>query len=137
MPLRYWQSDNRTFAVVLPHLRAAQKGNWPDHTPVARKLYGSLGDLQHLHRGDWSFHLTNKKKKKKMMKIGKGFDLPTLALQGGHSDHSPPTWCLSVDMKGEGGAGRRGEAENGGGGDSSCCALHGVFGLSHHSNLTY
>ena len=47
--LRYWQSDNTTSAAVLPHLRATQKGNvakgiWPDHTPIAHKLYGSFGD---------------------------------------------------------------------------------------------
>ena len=27
VPLRYWQSDNRTSTAVLPHLRATQKGN--------------------------------------------------------------------------------------------------------------
>ena len=27
VPLRYWQSGNRAFDAVLPHLRATQKGN--------------------------------------------------------------------------------------------------------------
>ena len=47
MPLRYWQSDNRTSTAVLPHIyEPVRKGIWPDHTPVARKLYGSLRDLR-------------------------------------------------------------------------------------------
>ena len=39
-----------------PTYEPLRKGIWPDHSPVARKLYGSLGD--------WSFHLTKEKKKK-------------------------------------------------------------------------
>ena len=45
MPLRHWQSDNRLSAAVLPPLRAG-KSTWPDHTLVARKLYGSQEDLR-------------------------------------------------------------------------------------------
>ena len=29
-----------------PLYELLRKGIWPDHTPVARKLYGSLGDLR-------------------------------------------------------------------------------------------
>ena len=68
VPLRYWQSDNRTSTAVLPHLRATQKGN------LARPNSRSLQAVRkpegpamhcHLHRGDWSFHLMNEKKKKR------------------------------------------------------------------------
>ena len=66
--LRYWQSDNRTSTAVLPHLRATQKGNLArphSRSPQAvRKPEGPVMHC-HLHRGDWSFHLTNEKKKKK------------------------------------------------------------------------
>ena len=68
VPLRYWQSDNRTSTAVLPHLRATQKGNLArphSRSPQAvRKPEGPAMHC-HLHRGDWSFHLTNEKKKKK------------------------------------------------------------------------
>ena len=55
VPLRYWQSDNRTSTAVLPHLRATQKGN------LARPHYRSPQALRkpegpamhcHLHSGD-------------------------------------------------------------------------------------
>ena len=49
-----------------PIYEPLRKGIWPDHTPEARKLYGSLGDLRctagHLHGGDWSFLLTIEEK---------------------------------------------------------------------------
>ena len=51
-----------------PICEPLRMGIWPDHTPVPRKLYGSLRDLQmhyHLHRGDWSFHLTNEKRRRR------------------------------------------------------------------------
>ena len=68
MLLRYWQSDNRTSTAVLPHLRATQKGNLarphPRRPQAVRKPEG-LAMHCHLHRGDWSFHLTNEKKQKK------------------------------------------------------------------------
>ena len=68
MPLRYWQSDNRTSTAVLPHLLATQKGNLArphSRSPQAvRKPEGPAMHC-HLHRGDWNFHLTNEKKKKK------------------------------------------------------------------------
>ena len=68
VPLRYWQSDNRTSTAVLPHLRATQKGNLArphSRSPQAvRKPEGPAMHC-HLHRGDWSFHLTNEKKKQK------------------------------------------------------------------------
>ena len=67
VPLRYWQSDNRISTAVLPHLRATQKGNLArphSRSPQAvRKPEGHAMHC-HLHRGDWSFHLTNEKKKK-------------------------------------------------------------------------
>ena len=47
-----------------PIYELPRKGIWPGHTPVARKLYSSLGEPTmhcHLHRGDWSFQLTNEK----------------------------------------------------------------------------
>ena len=69
VPLRYWQSDNRTSTAVLPHLRATQKGNLArtySRSPQAlRKPQGPAMHC-HLHRGDWSFHLTNDKKKSEM-----------------------------------------------------------------------
>ena len=67
-----------------PLYELLRKEIWPDHTPVAHKLYGSLEDLRctrereeilvlwmycHLHREDCSFHLTNEMKKKKKKKI--------------------------------------------------------------------
>ena len=55
-----------------PIYEPLRKRIWPDHTPVARKLCGSLGEPTmycHLHRGDWSFHMTNEKKKKKLQEI--------------------------------------------------------------------
>ena len=67
VPLRYWQSDNRTSAAVLPHLRATQKGNLArphSRSPQAVRKPEGLAVHCHLHRGDWSFHLTNEKKKK-------------------------------------------------------------------------
>ena len=67
VPLRYWQSDNKTSTAVLPHLRATQKGNLArphSRSPQAvRKPEGPAMHC-HLHWGDWSFHLTNEKKKK-------------------------------------------------------------------------
>ena len=68
VPLRYWQSDNRTSTAVLPHLRATQKGNLArphSRSPQALRKPEGLAMHCHLHRGDWSFHLTNEKKKKK------------------------------------------------------------------------
>ena len=48
-----------------PTYEPLRKGIWPDHTPVSpqdvRKPEG-LAMHCHLHRGDWSFHLTNEKK---------------------------------------------------------------------------
>ena len=67
VPLRYWQSDNRTPTAVLPHLRATQKGNLArqhSRSPQALRYFGGPATHCHLHRGDWSFHLTNEKKKK-------------------------------------------------------------------------
>ena len=46
-----------------PIYEPLKKGIWPDHTPVARKLYKIPAMHCHLHRGDWSFHLTDEKKK--------------------------------------------------------------------------
>ena len=67
--LRYWQSDKRTSTAVLPHLRATQKGNLArphSRSPQAvRKPEGPAMHC-HLHWGDWSFHLTNEKMKKKV-----------------------------------------------------------------------
>ena len=66
VPLRSWQSDNRTSTAVLPHLRATQKGNLarphPRSPQAVRKPEGPAMHC-HLHRGDWSSHLTNEKKK--------------------------------------------------------------------------
>ena len=74
VPLRYWQSDNRTSTAVLPHLRATQKGNLArphSRSPQAvRKPEGPAMHC-HLHLGDWSFQLTNKKKKKKEYYVSK------------------------------------------------------------------
>ena len=67
MPFRYWQSDNRTSTAVLPRLRATQKGNLArprSRSPQAIRKPERLAMHCHLHRGDWSFHLTNEKKKK-------------------------------------------------------------------------
>ena len=67
MPLRYWQSDNRPAAAVLPHLRATQKGNLArPHSCSPQAVQKPEGPAMHchLHWGDWSFHLTNEKKKK-------------------------------------------------------------------------
>ena len=70
--LRYWQSDNRTSTAVLPHLRATQKGNLArphSRSPQAvRKPEGPAMHC-HLHRGDWDFHLTNEKKKKRQIHV--------------------------------------------------------------------
>ena len=66
VPLRYWQSDNRTSTAVLPHLRATQKGNLArphSRSPQAVRKPEGLAMHCHLHRGDWSFHLKNEKKK--------------------------------------------------------------------------
>ena len=66
VPLRYWQSDNRTSTAVLPHLRATQEGNLArphSHGPQAVRKPEGLAMHCHLHRGDWSFHLTNEKKR--------------------------------------------------------------------------
>ena len=66
VPLRYWQSDNRTSTAVLPHLRATQKGNLTrphSRSPQAVRKPEGLAMHCHLHRGDWSFHLTNEKKR--------------------------------------------------------------------------
>ena len=66
VPLRYWQSDNRTSTAVLPHLRATQKGNLArPHSRSPQALRKPEGPAMHchLHRGDWSFHPTNEKKK--------------------------------------------------------------------------
>ena len=67
VPLRYWQSDDRTSAAVLPYLRATQKGNLArPHSRSPQALQKPEGPAMHyhLHWGDWSFHLTNEKKKK-------------------------------------------------------------------------
>ena len=67
VPLRYWQSDNRTSTAVLPPLRATQKGNLArphSRSPQAVRQPGGPAMHCHLHRGDWSFLLTNEKKKK-------------------------------------------------------------------------
>ena len=48
-----------------PLYERLRKGIWPDYTPIACKLFSSLGEPMmycHLHRGDWSFHLMNEKK---------------------------------------------------------------------------
>ena len=66
VPLRYWQSDNKTSTAVLPHLRATQKENLArphSRSPQAVRKPEGLTMHCHLHRGDWSFHLTNEKKK--------------------------------------------------------------------------
>ena len=66
VPLQYWQSDNRTSTAVLPHLRATQKGNLArPHSQSPQAVWKPEGPAMHchLHRGDWSFHLTNEKKK--------------------------------------------------------------------------
>ena len=66
VPLRYWQSDNRTSTAVLPHLRATQTGNLArphSRSPQALRKPEGLAMHCRLHRGDWSFHLTNEKKK--------------------------------------------------------------------------
>ena len=66
--MRYWQSDNRTSTAVLPHLRATQKGNLArPHSRSPQAVQKPEGPAMHchLHRGDWNFHLTNEKKKKK------------------------------------------------------------------------
>ena len=65
MPLRYWQVDNRTSTAVLPPLRATQKGNLASrHCCSPQALMPGVPTMYcHLHRGDWSFHLTNEKKK--------------------------------------------------------------------------
>ena len=68
--MRYWQSDNRTSAAVLPHLRATQKGNLArPHSLSPQAVRKPEGPAMHchLHRGDWNFHLTNEKKKKKKL----------------------------------------------------------------------
>ena len=78
VPLRYWQSDNRTSTAVLPHLRAAQKGNLArPHSRSPQALRKPEGPAMHchLHRGDWSFHLTNEKKKKQHAKCLTGIDI--------------------------------------------------------------
>ena len=62
------RSDNRTSTAVLPHLRATQKGNLVrphSRSPQAVRKPEGLAMHCHLHRGDWNFHLTNEKKKKK------------------------------------------------------------------------
>ena len=69
VPLRYWQSDNRASTAVLPHLRATQKGNLArphSRSPQAVRKPEGLAMHCHLHRGDWSFHLTNEKKKSRL-----------------------------------------------------------------------
>ena len=51
-----------------PIYKPLRKGIWPDPTPVARKLYDSLGEPAmhcHLHRGDWSIHLGNETKRRR------------------------------------------------------------------------
>ena len=75
--MRYWQSDNRTSTAVLPHLRATQKGNLA--RPHSRSPQALLKTKEHamhchLHRGDWSFHLTNEKKK---LSISSSHSIPT------------------------------------------------------------
>ena len=90
VPLRYWQSDNRTSAVVLlatqtgnlarPHSRSPQALRWP----------GGPAMQCHLHRGDWSFHLTNEKKKKK------------LAISPGHSTPGQPVLSHTQKHQGSG-----------------------------------
>ena len=70
--MRYWQSDNRISTAVLPHLRATQKGNLArphSRSPQAVRKPEGLAMHCHLHRGDWSFHLTNEKKKKKITSL--------------------------------------------------------------------
>ena len=67
VPSQYWQSDDRTSTAVLPHLRATQKGNLARphcRSPQAVRKPEGLAIHCHLRRGDWSFHLTNEKKKK-------------------------------------------------------------------------
>ena len=49
-----------------PIYEPLRKGIWPEHTPVAHKLYGSPGDLRctaTFIEETGSFHLTNQKKK--------------------------------------------------------------------------
>ena len=68
--MRYWQSDNRTSAAVLPHLRATLKGNLArPHSLSPQAVRKPEGPAMHchLHRGDWNFHLTNEKKIMMMM----------------------------------------------------------------------
>ena len=63
--LRYWQSDNRTSTAVLPHLRATHEWNLArphSRSPQALRKPGGSAMYCHLHRGEWSFHLTNEKK---------------------------------------------------------------------------
>ena len=70
--MRYWQSDNRTSTAVLPHLRATQKGNLArPHSRSPQAVRKPEGPAMHCHlnRGDWSFHLTNEKKKKKNSRL--------------------------------------------------------------------
>ena len=70
VPLQYWQSDNRTSTAVLPHLRATQKGSLArphSRSPQAVWKPEGLAMHCHLHRGDWSFHLTNAKTKKNLI----------------------------------------------------------------------
>ena len=79
VPLRHWQSDNRTSTAVLPHLRATQKGNLArPHSRSPQAVRKSEGPAMHchLHRGDWSFHLTNEKKKK-ILNLKKGYVHPS------------------------------------------------------------
>ena len=70
--MRYWQSDNRTSTAVLPHLRATQKGNLArphSRSPQAvRKPEGPAMHC-HLHRGDWSFHLTYQQDIEKLERV--------------------------------------------------------------------
>ena len=64
MPLWHWQSDSKTSAVVLPSARANQKGNLVRPHPCSSQALRQPGGpkaYRQLRRGDWSFHLTNKK----------------------------------------------------------------------------
>ena len=46
VPSRYCSQTTEHLLQSCPIYEPLRKGIWPDHTPVARKLYGSLGDLR-------------------------------------------------------------------------------------------